>query len=274
MGFFDRLENAWSIFKLSFSLLKKDKSLIAIPILMLLVFIIIPIILILVPILIDLILNNGDLNFSKTISPDNYLFLIVFMFLLYFFTTFFASAQAWMIYEVLLGKDTTISSGFKRAFANFKDILFFVFVSLLINLIASKLREKGTLGEMAGNTIGYISGLAGKLVLPAMIITDRSFKEAVQQLKGSLKVIPEIATYEIGIRPLTTIVFIIFLIISLLFGISFGFFAGLIIFLILISLLIIFSVYINQTYYTILYITLIEKKKIKGLNFSFKPVFN
>jgi len=36
MGFFDRLKNVWKIFKLSFVLLKKDKSLIFIPAIMLL----------------------------------------------------------------------------------------------------------------------------------------------------------------------------------------------------------------------------------------------
>ncbi len=256
MGFFDRLKNSWNIFKLSFSLLSKDKSLIAIPVLMLLSFFIF--ILLFIP----LSIISGDLINSNYF----YIIVIITMILFYLWTTFLAAAQSWMVYEVLQGKDTTVKSGLKRAINNLLDIIAFVSVMIVIRIFSSWLRNKGRIGGYAGGFIDYISGIAGKLVLPAMIVTERNFKEAVEQLKHSIKVIPEIATYEIGIRPLTTLTIFIGLFLSFLFGISFGLFIGIIFFFIIILFITLLSVYINNTYYTILYLTLIEKKKIKGLN--------
>lgn len=256
MGFFDRLKNAWKIFKLSFALLKKDKSLIVIPILM---------------IFSSLILFGifGFLMYYYKLS-SNYILFFAFLFILYFVMTFLAAAQSWMVYEVLKGKNATTISGFKRAFGNIGDILVFVFSVVFIKMLSSWLRGKGRAGQMAGSLIDYLTGLAGKLVLPAMIITERNFKESVVQLKDSLKAVPEIATYEIGIRPLMTLVFFIGLLLALMLGSSLGIFVGFIFFLILLSLMILISVYINETYYTTLYLTLIEKKKIKGLDLYIK----
>ena len=256
MGFFDRLKNSWKIFKLSFSLLKKDKSLIAIPVLMLLSFLF-------------LFGTFGTLFFVYKLE-SNYIFNIIFLFIMYFVMVFLAAAQSWMIYEVFKGKNTTIGSGFNRALKNFGDIFAFVITIILIRIFSSWLRGKGRAGEFAGGFINYLTRLAGKLVLPAMIITERNFKESVSQLKDSIKAIPEIATYEIGIRSLTGLVFFISIIISFLFGSAFGFIIGLVLFIILICLMILLSVYVNVTYYTLLYLTLIEKKKIKELKLYIK----
>src|SRR3989344_3514670 len=84
-------------------------------------------------------------------------------------------------------------------------------------------------------------------------------------LKESIKVVPEILTYEIGISPLMNLVFYISLIIAFLSGLSFGFVIGILVLIVLTLLTTSLSVYINITYYTILYLTLIEKKKIRGL---------
>jgi len=252
MGFFDRLRNAWKIFKLSFNLLKKDKSLVFIPVFMMF------------SSLIFILLFISEQIYSNLIT----LFLILILF--YFWITFLGAAQSWMVYEVLKGKNTNVSSGFKRASNNLWDIIQFVAVMIFIKIISSWLRGKGRIGEYAGRFINYISGIAGKLVLPAMIITERNFKDAVKQLKHSLKIVPEIAAYEIGIRPLTTLAFFIGLFLAFLFGVGFGFIIGIGFLFVYILFIILLSVYVNDTYYTVLYLTLIEKKKIKGLNLFIK----
>ena len=260
MEFFERLKNSWKIFKLSFSLLSKDKSLMIIPVLMLISFFILILLFILSPFFAINLIN----------SNYNYIVFILLAVLFYFWIIFLEAAQTWMVYEVLQGKDTTLKSGLKRAINNIGDLIAFVSVMLLIRIFSSWLRNKGRIGEYAGNFIDYISGIAGKLVLPAMIVTEKNFKEAAEQLKHSIKAIPEIATYEIGIRPLTTLAFFAGLFLSFLLGISLGFFVGIIVFFIAMLFTILLSVYINNSYYTILYLTLIEKKKVKGLNL-FKP---
>ena len=101
-----------------------------------------------------------------------------------------------------------------------------------------------------------------------MIITERHFGQAIIQLKDSYKAIPEIATFEIGIRPLISLTTIIGLFLDFVMFLSFGIFVGIIFFALWLIVMMLFSVYINTTYYTLVYLTLIEKKKIKGLKLS------
>ena len=257
MGFFDRLKNSWDIFKFSFGLIKKDKSLIAIPVLMFASVIALIIIFILA------FFAGGTVS-----NAGIYFWMILFLFFNYFINTFYASAQSWMVHEVVQGKDTTIASGFKRAFRNFFDILVFVFVSIIIKILASGLKRRGIVGKLSGGFIQTISGIAGKLVIPSMIITERHFGQAIIQLKDSYKAIPEIATFEIGIRPLISLTTIIGLFLDFVMFLSFGIFVGIIFFALWLIVMMLFSVYINTTYYTLVYLTLIEKKKIKGLKLS------
>lgn len=195
--------------------------------------------------------------------PDAvYLVAILASFLGYFWFTFLGAALAWMVYEVAQGKDTTVASGFKRAAHNLGDILAFAAVVMFIRAVSNWLRQKGMAGQMAGGTLETLAGIAGRLVLPAMIVTERSFGEAVKQLRDSVKAIPEIAAYEIGIRPLVGLaVFIgigVTAVLAMVMPIFALFFA-----LAYLLLLIMASIYVNNTYYTLLYLTVIEKKKLK-----------
>ena len=141
---------------------------------------------------------------------------------MYLWTTFLGSAQSWMVHEVAQGKDTTLASGIKRALKEIPDILLFALATLLITIIVGSLRKRGTLGNLAGDFISLVTGIAGKLVLPAMIITERSFIDSIKQLGQAIKAIPEIAAFEIGIRPLTTLLIFISIGLAFLFGISLG----------------------------------------------------
>ena len=250
MGFIGRLKNAWNIFKLSLGLIKKDKSLVAIPIILIL-----SSIFFFVSFLLIFFISKGIVLF----------YWIVFLFFMYFWSTFLSSAQSWMIYEVVHGKDTTVLSGIKRALKNLKDILIFAVVMLLIKILISSIRSKGRLGEILGSVLDRFTGIAGRLVLPAMIVTERNFTDAVKQLKDSLHAIPEIATYELGIGPLTSLVFFLGILIFIPLVIL-NVFIGILFIIILILLISLFSTYINNSYYTLLYLSLIEKKKIPELN--------
>lgn len=260
MGFIDRLKNSWDIFKFSFGLIKKDKSLVVVPVLMFVS-------------VIALITLFIFAFFAGQIGEpiDNlkiYFWMILFLFFNYFINTFYASAQSWMVHEVVQEKDTTVGSGFKRAFRNFFDILAFVFVSIIIKILASGLKKRGIAGKLAGGFIETLAGIVGKLVIPSMIITERHFGQAVMQLKNSYKAIPEIATFEIGIRPLKSLVTIVGLFLAFIMIFSFGIFIGITFFVLWIIVVMLISSYINITYYTVVYLTLIEKKKIKGLKLS------
>ena len=98
-----------------------------------------------------------------------------------------------------------------------------------------------------------------------MIVTERTFGQAVKQLKDGVKTVPEIATYEIGIRPLTTLAWIFGIFMSIIVFFSLGIITGIIFTVVWVVCLILLGVYVDMTYYTLLYLTLIEKKKIPGL---------
>ncbi|MDO8661517.1 MAG: hypothetical protein Q7K43_06515 [Candidatus Woesearchaeota archaeon] len=257
MGFLDRLSNAWKIFIFSFSLLKKDKSLAVVPLFMLL-----GAGLIFVPLL--LLAFGGFVGSARLVFVG-----VIFLFLFYFVETFFAAAQSWMVYEVIRGKDTTIGSGFKRAFHNSLDILAFTGVSIVVFFLSRFLRRKGITGAIGASVLTSLSGILGKLVIPSMIVTERHFGQAVAQLRQSLRAAPEVATYEIGIRPLNVLLMVMGVVLTLLFALSFGgLFAGLFI-MFYITALVLVNVYVNSAYYTVAYLALIEKRKIPALKLAY-----
>jgi hypothetical protein len=255
MGFFDRLANAWKIFKLSFEFIGRDKSLTIVPILMLLSGVLFCILaVILFPI--------------ASLMPESYFYIsaILFVLIAQTWSTFLGAMQSWMVHEVAQGKNTTVASGFKRALHNIKDVIAYAVVFLIVSILISAVRRRGRLGEFAAGWLETFAGIIGKLVLPAMIVTERNFGEAVKQLKHSVHAIPEIATFEIGIRPLTTLTVFLGILLGLVFFVTFGPIFTIIYGIVFIISLILLTLFINNTYYTLLYLSLIEKKHVKGLH--------
>ena len=50
-----------------------------------------------------------------------------------------------------------------------------------------------------------------------------------------------------------------------MFGLAFGTVVGIVLFVLLLVAMSLLSILVEQIYYTLLYLTLIEKKKVKGL---------
>lgn len=267
MALLDRLKNSWVAFKTSVAFLGRDKSLWAIPFLSGLVF------LVFICLFGLLILGGG---FAGASSLRIYGLMAVLLFVMLFISAFFNAAFCWMVHEVALGKDTTVGSGMKRAKDNLKDILLFSLAMLAIKLITGALRGKRNPGfDLTSVARGWLAsaievatGIAAKLVVPAMIITDRSFLDSVKQLRQSIKALPEIGVYEIGIKPLMGLLMGIVLLVTVLavFAVP-----GVLPFFIIIDVLLlvalgIFISLLDKVYYTLVYLTLIEGKKIPGLH--------
>ncbi len=256
MGFIDRLHNAWKIFKISFEFIGRDKSLMIVPVLMLVSGILFCVL-------------AAILYPFAAVMPESYFYVsvLIFVLLAQIWSTFLAAMQSWMVHEVAQGKDTTVASGFKRALRNFKDIIAFAVVFVIVSILISILRKRGgKIGQFAAGWLDTLAGIVGKLILPAMIVTERNFGDAVKQLKHSVKAIPEIATFEIGIRPLTTLAVFLGILVGALFFFSFGPIFTIIYAIVFIIALVLLTLFINNTYYTLLYLTLIEKKHVKGLH--------
>ncbi|HLC62859.1 MAG TPA: hypothetical protein VJJ21_00920 [Candidatus Nanoarchaeia archaeon] len=252
MGFFDRISNSWNIFKISFDFLRRDKSLMLVPVIGVLT---IAAALILFFFLAAPLLQSGG-----------WLLMILFLLIINIIAVFFAAIQSWMVYEVAVGKDATLSSGAKRAFNNLFDIILFVIASLVVGSVLRAVREKGgVFGEIASGAAGVFVGIAQKLIIPAMIIGERNFWDSVKYLGKATKVLPEIAVYEIGMGPLFFAAFLIDIAIAFIASLIFGFVPAVILFVVILVLMIYLYNLIDQIYYTLLYLTVLEKKKVKGL---------
>jgi hypothetical protein len=261
MGFFNRVKNSWSIFTLSLSYIRKDKSLLFVPYLT-----IFGLIALLCIFFFSLMFFPGFSTYLTSSDIITYSWIALFLFCAYLVCTFLGAMQAWMVYEVAHKKDATLASGMKRAFANIWDILGFAVVAVVLVFLAHFLQEKGNLlGKITGGLLEGFRGIAQKLVLPAMIVTEKNFAQAVKKLKHGLRGWPEILTIEIGLGPL--IIFGLFA----SFGISFlvmvyiNGLVGIVVLIMLVLSVYAASIFINQVYYTLLYLSLIERMKIPGL---------
>ncbi len=255
MGFVDRLHNAWKIFKTSFEFVGRDKSLLIIPIVMVLSYFVL-----VIPFIIIFI--GSALIFRYAFAG-----VLLCLLLANFWNTFLMSAQSWMVHEVAQGKDTTVMSGIRRALHNLADIFVYSVVFMLVSVLLGMMRDKGgPIGRIIADLLGVFAGIIGKLILPAMIVTERSFGESVQQLKHAKRAIPEIATFEIGIRPITSLITFFTLIFAVILFLLFGLVPAVIFFVLYLIVLSMLTLFINNTYYTLLYLSLIERKHVKGLH--------
>lgn len=283
MAIFDRLGNAWQLFKLSLDFVRRDKSLLAVPILL-------PIVNLILFATFAVVIVLGLL--AGVVTSERYLVLaiigVVYLFISLFINTFLGAAHSWMVFEVAKGKDATLGSGMRRAGHEWFDIAKFAAVMTLIKIIASLIRGQRKQGfdigyqarNAAASALEGITGIIGKLVLPAMIITDKTFGESVKELRQSLKTWPEILAFELGIGPIVGIVFLLALVAILvvsfaLSGISFlgAIIFGVLAFVLLIIALNVLSTLVNMTYYTLLYLALVEKKRIKDAKDVFYTKF-
>jgi hypothetical protein len=278
MGIFDRLRNSWILFKTSLAFLKRDKSLLAVPLLLPVVNIVALGIAAVIG-----VLMWASVGFRQGIAQ--FIFIVVFLLVMTFVNTFMAATQSWMVFEVAKGKDTALASGLKRAWHNLGDVILFTLTMVGIKLLAAALRGRRRNGfdvtsmirGVLANTLETLTSIIGKLVLPAMIVTEKTFGEAVKDLQNSAKTWPEVLAFEFGIGPLTSLVFFASLIV--LAGIAFVLYPvlgiGALIFTAILLLLVILTLsilgsFVNSTYYTLLYIALVEKKHIKGVQDLFR----
>jgi len=279
MGVLDRFKNSWLLFKTSLAFLKRDKSLLAVPVLLPFVNLLTFALFAVIAISIWFSIPTPEARWQLTLW--GIVFSALFLFLMSLVNTFFGAAQSWMVYEVAKGQDATLGSGVRRAMHNIGDVLLFALAMTAIHLLTAALRGKR---QGQGIDVGYqvrsmfagwietLTGILGKLVLPAMIVTERTFGEAVADLKRSIKAWPEILALEIGIGPVMGVAFflgslIIAVITLLLFPLSamVAIITAIVLAVLLILTLNIFGTFINATYYTLLYLALIEKKHIKNV---------
>ena len=245
MAITEKLINAKDLIAESFSLIKKDKSLLIPPVLSFIACIIVLPLLFFMVLLPAFTLGQGGAVLGVLIS----------LLVLYFIPTFFNAALTCMVLEVKKGKDTRLKEGVQRAAKNVLDVFLFSVVSLVISLIASMIKGKGESRgrDVAGDVVKGAWSLVGQLILPSMILTEHTFWSAWTEIKEYKQTIPQVLAGSFGLGILFSIALVIAGIITF-FAFSINLMLGLIAVLGLIIPLILLSNTIKTIFFTLLYI--------------------
>jgi hypothetical protein len=182
----------------------------------------------------------------------------------FFIFYFFCGVTVNMIDVHLKGGTPSIVDGIKDAGKNSVAIMFLAMISTIINMISSAARDnKSIVGSIIASIIEAIWTTLSFLLLPAIIIEDAGFGQAMKRVrelhKGNMLMV---GIGEVGVRAVTGLIGLIWMLLAfgfLYLGFStIGGTAGAVIaiggFMILLSIFAAFSTYVRMAYYTCLYL--------------------
>jgi hypothetical protein len=182
----------------------------------------------------------------------------------FFIFYFFCGVTVNMVDVHLKGGTPKVGDGVKDAGKNFVAIMFLAIVSTIINAITSAIRdEKSIVGSIVAGIIDSIWATLSFLLLPAIIIEDAGFGQAMKRVrelhKGNMLLI---GIGEIGVRGITSLNGILWMLLGFgalyrgvtAIGGTAGVGTGFSVVGIMLSLFIAFSTYVRMAYYKCLYL--------------------
>jgi hypothetical protein len=264
MGFFDSLKKGWSFMKAAFAMAGQNKKLLAPSLIMVLVTIAYFVAWVVAIIALhpdDREWSDGTWAMIGAISTFG-------SFLIFYF---FCGVTVNMIDVHLKGGQPSIKDGAKDAGKNFIAILFLALISTIIEMFARAARNNDSIvGKIIAGIVEAIWTIVAFLLLPAIIIEDASFGQAMKRVralhKGNLLLI---GIGEVGVRLVTNLIAFVWYI--LIIGLVYVFFTtfsvntALIMSLLvggtLFALFAAFNIYLRMAYYTCLYLWACEVEK-------------
>ena len=181
-----RIRNTFELAKLSWGVLKKDRELLAIPVLSFLVSAALLIALIFVAFA-PASTESGGAE-ETTASPAMAIVAIVAALGLSVISVFFNGALVAGAHERLTGGDPTVGSAIRKAFSRIPGLVPWAIMTATVGLILRSLRERaGFLGRMVVSAVGMAWEIATFLVVPAIIIDDKGAWEGVKTSGSLLK---------------------------------------------------------------------------------------
>lgn len=264
MGFFDSLKKGWGFMKAAFRMAGQNRKLLAPSVYMVMATLLYYIAWIVVLVAID----PSDWSDGQAALVGAIITLG--SFLIFYF---FCGMTVNMIDVHLKGGTPSLADGAKDAGKNFIAILFLAIISTIVEMIAKAVRGKD--GNVAARIIaGIIEGLwtmAAFLLLPAIIIEDASFGQAMRRCRDLHKRnLLLIGVGEVGVRAVTALIglaaiLLIFGVLYLTFSILTGV-AAIVVALIvggtLFALYAAFTIYLRMAYYTCLYLWAVEVERV------------
>jgi hypothetical protein len=265
MGFFDSLKKGWSFMKAAFRMAGENKKLL-LPSLYL--------VLVTVAYYVAWVVGLLASGKVETMSDQSWAIVggiaTLGSFIIFYF---FCGVTVNMIDVHIKGGQPSVGAGVKDAGKNFVAILFLSLISTIIEMFARAARNNdSTVGKIIAGIVESIWTVVAFLLLPAIIIEDASFGQAMRRVrdlhKGNLLLI---GIGEVGVRLVTNL--IAFFVIFLIFGVIYasiavlgGGTAGVIVAFVLggsmLAILAAFNIFLRMAYYTCLYVWAAEVEKV------------
>lgn len=261
MGFIDSFKKGWSFMKAAFAMAGQNKRLLLPSLYMVLLTIAYFVAWVVALIAMDPQWSDGMWATIGGIATFG-------SFLIFYF---FCGMTVNMIDVHLKGGQPSLKEGAKDAGKNFIAILFLALISTIIEMFARAARNNDSIvGKIIAGIVEAIWTIVAFLLLPAIIIEDASFGQAMKRVrqlhKGNLLLI---GIGEVGVRFVTNVIAFIWYI--LIIGLIYVFFTTFSVNTALIMSLLVggtmfaifaaFNIYLRMAYYTCLYLWAVEVEK-------------
>lgn len=184
-----RLQRSIELFKASWSVLRQDRELLALPLISGLAAGL-TIALFALPVLATVDFDAVDAAGNSTVgaSPLTAALLALAYLVLAFISIFFNAALAHAANERMSGGDPTVGSALRGATSRVNRILPWAIVSATVSYLINQIQRRGGL---LGGLLGFLGGLAWSavtfLVLPILVIEDIGVTDAVKRSAGLLR---------------------------------------------------------------------------------------
>ena len=181
-----RIRNTFELAKLSWGVLKKDRELLAIPVLSFLVSAALLIPLVFVAFATASTESGGVEEASA--NPAMALLGVVAILGLSVISVFFNGALVAGAHERLVGGDPTVGSAIRKAFSRIPGLVPWAIMTATVGMILRALRDRaGWLGRVVISMIGMAWEVATFLVVPAIVIDDKGAWEGLKTSGSLLK---------------------------------------------------------------------------------------
>ena len=261
MGFIESFKKGWSFMKAAFAMAGQNRKLLAPSLLMVLITIAYFVAWVIALIAMDPQWSDGMWATVSAIATFG-------SFLIFYF---FCGMTVNMIDVHLKGGQPSLKEGAKDAGKNFIAILFLALISTIVEMFARAARNNDSIvGKIIAGIVETIWTIVAFLLLPAIIIEDASFGQAMKRVralhKGNLLLI---GIGEVGVRLVTNLIAFVWYI--LIVGLVYVFFTtfsvntaivmSLLIGGTMFALFAAFNIYLRMAYYTCLYLWACEVEK-------------
>lgn len=261
MGFFASVSKGWSFVRAAFAMARENKKLLAPSLYQVLVTIAYFIAWVAALVALDPHWTDGEWTAVGAVATFG-------SFLIFYF---FCGITVNMIDVHLKGGTPSVGEGARDARKNFFAIVVLASVSTIVDLIVSSMRrDRNLLGKIIANIVDAVWTTVTFLLLPAIIIEDAGFGDAMRRVralhKGNLLLI---GVGEVGVRFVTGLIgFLWFLLTAGVLYLDFtalhGTAALVVAFVVgggLLAIFAAFATYLRMAYYTCLYLWAVDVEK-------------